>query len=62
MNKPLTKAMTSALALLSVGPLKRNREGWVTHGRQFVALNTLACLRKRGLVRISADKLWAHPK
>lgn len=62
MNTEVTKAGLRALALLSVGPLRRNREGWVTAGGQFVALNTIAKLRKLGKVRVAIDKKSVHPK
>jgi len=57
----VTAAGKRALNLLRVDPLKRNREGWVTPGGQFVALNTVAKLRKSGLCRLSSDRRVAHP-
>jgi hypothetical protein len=61
-NKQITKAGHRCIfLLLSSGPLQRTREGWATLAGDFVALNTMAKLRKLGYVSLSADKRQARP-
>jgi hypothetical protein len=57
----LTIAQERAKTLLSIGPLHRSRDGWMSDEGYFVALIVGKKLRDAGIAKLSPDRRWLLP-